>query len=591
MLTIWKKIFSLFSGDEKPRFYLLLSSSTLLSLFDVVGFASVMPFIAVAVNPDIIESNSYINYLYTLLEFESSNSFLVFLGLSSFFLLLFIKIVFIFDARYSLNFWYKKEYQVSVQLLRYYIGKKYEFFLTRSSPELQKNILSEAERAVNNVLMAGVDLFASAVSTLFLLIILVFVDPYVALLTLIFFGTTYGIIFLFVHKKIKLLGKSYVAHETEMYKRLGEAFDGIKDIKINQKESFYTHRYDKPKSKIADNATRFDLLSLIPEQILETVSFGAIIFATIYFTVFSEDMGYALSLVALYAFAAYRILPYLKTIFDGLESMQYNMAAVNEIINDFSFSSEPPSDKNKLPFSISFNTSFKFENISYQYPNSNCPVVSKLNFTIPTNSLTCLFGPSGVGKTTTIDLMMGLLQPHEGNIFIDDTALTSKNCRDWQTQIGHVSHLMFMTEDTITQNIAFGVDKDNISHERLKLSAKLACIDEFILNELPNGYDTMIGEEGIHLSAGQKQRICIARALYKNSPVIVFDEATNALDKKAESNIMDNLLQLKSNKTIVLITHKLSIAQLCDSIILLSKDAPAYQGTYQELHQQHPELI
>lgn len=584
MLRHWRKLLSIFTRHERLQIYALLASTTFLGLIEVAGIASIMPFIAVIVDASIIDRNPYLHALYQSLGFADHRRFQLFLGAVSFVLLIVSNVFTAFDAWFTFRFCYLRSHLLCTRLLSKYLAQPYHVFLQRSSAELQKIILTEVDRVVIGTLMAGIGLFSDVVSAIFILAVLFLIDPWVTLSTLAGLTLSYALIFLFVQRRVSLLGEEMVGLGTEIVQRTREALEAVKEIKVLDRGADFVRRFSGPRYRSAVNSIRHKTLDIVPHQALESVAFGIIILVTLYFLVRTNASSEALAVIALYAFAAYRLIPTLKEIVDSVDTIRYNAAALEVVCSDFT--PDLPQQAGigaARAVPIVLTHELALEGVTFTYPGARTPAVESLDMKIEAGSLTCLMGPTGAGKSTVIDLVLGLLEPDCGRILIDGVPLTDARVRSWQAAIGYVPQSIYLTDDTIARNIALGLPDEAIDRERLHTAARCADIHDFIVNELSEGYDTIVGERGLRLSGGQRQRIGIARALYLQPQVLVLDEATNALDLETEGRVLTRLLELQPRRTIIFVSHRASVARRADRILVLTRGRLAARGSYDEL--------
>ena len=295
----------------------------------------------------------------------------------------------------------------------------------------------------------------------------------------------------------------------------------------------------------------------------------------------SGNFGTALPILSLYVFAGYRLMPALQQIYSSFTQLAFIGPSIEKLYEDIK--SLKPFNRNQDQSALSFNKSITLKNVHYNYPNASRTALKDINLIIPIKSTVGLVGATGSGKTTTVDIILGLLEAKKGTLEIDGKIITQQNKRSWQKAIGYVPQHIYLTDDTISANIAFGVEIEDINQEAVEKASKIANLHEFIIDELPKKYQTTIGERGVRLSGGQRQRIGIARALYHNPQVLILDEATSALDNQTEKAVMDAINNLSKNITIILIAHRLSTVKSCDKIFLLEKGELKNKGTFEEL--------
>ena len=583
MLRRLRKIFFLLSLDDQKGLYGLVAAIVIMSLFDMIGVASIFPFLDVISKPEVIETNRKLQWVYNTLGFTSKNSFLIALGTASFLVLVVSNILRAATTKSLIQFTWMKHQSISKRLLSQYLYEPYAFFLNRNSSELTTYLMSEVARVVSGTLIPFMQLFARFLLILFILGLLFLVDPLVVFLVLGVMGGGYAMIYVFFRKRLSRTGEELQKYSKIMYKTLNESFGGIKDIKLLGKEHVFIEQYADPARKIISCYCSQFLIAQLPRYAFEATAFGGILVITLYIVVVKNDSQQVIPLVGLYALAAYRLMPALQQIFQDITSMRFSRSALDTIYNDFISCSYKDRKSIEPVRALPCSKSIELRNITFQYPKAHDPVIKDLNLLIKTNTTIGLVGGTGAGKTTIIDILLGLLRPQRGEILVDNLKVDQENLRMWQKNLGYVPQHIYLCDDTITRNIAFGVPDTEIDLPALKRAAQLANIHDFIEKGLPQGYETEVGERGVRLSGGQRQRIGIARALYCNPSVFVFDEATSALDGITEDAILEAIHSLAHKKTMIIIAHRLSTVMECDIIYLLDQGRIVDQGTYQEL--------
>jgi ABC-type bacteriocin/lantibiotic exporter with double-glycine peptidase domain len=428
-------------------------------------------------------------------------------------------------------------------------------------------------------------LASSLVVSLFIVILLIITNPVLALFTSVTFVLVYLIVFSFVKRFLSKKGKERFTQNQLKYKYINEAFGGIKDIKVLGKENVFLELFSAASKKLAMADAMSDVVNEIPKYLLETIAFSGILSIIIFMITSGMKVEDFLPILTIYAFGAYRLLPSLQKIFRAIASIKFNFQVVLNLHKDFTVL--PDGDvlissdiMDKLPF----NENIDLRNIVFRYPNANKNVINNQNISIKANSSIAFVGSTGCGKTTLVDIILGLLEPQSGKIFIDGVEICESNRRAWQKNLGYVPQSIYLLDDSIRHNIAFGVELKKIDDDAVIEAAKLANIHDFIMSELENGYDTLVGERGVRLSGGQRQRIGIARAVYHNPSVLILDEATSALDGLTENTIMDAITNIRYKKTIIMIAHRLTTVKQCDTIYFMEKGTIVGSGSYEELY-------
>ena len=443
------------------------------------------------------------------------------------------------------------------------------------------DILSEVSNVVSGGVMPMMDLITKAIAALFLVILLLFIDPKLSIIVAAVLGASYGLVYGLSRKFLNHIGKERLIANHDRYSAVSEAFGAVKEVKVGGLESVYLKRFSRPAKIFAHNQATARVVEQIPRFALEAIAFGGLLIVILYLMSGTGTFANSLPILSVYAFAGYRLLPALQQIYAALTQLRFVSPSLNALHNDL-VNLKPIKNYTTIK-KIEFKNSINLENIFYSYPNSEKLALENLSLKIPIKSTIGLVGETGSGKTTTVDLILGLLEAQKGKLRVDSEIIDNENLRSWQNCIGYVPQQIFLVDNTIESNIAFGVDQANIDQKALVEAAKISNIHNFIKDELPLGYKTFVGEKGIRLSGGQRQRIGIARALYHRPKVLIFDEATSALDNITEKIIMESVYNLKNKVTIILIAHRLSTINLCQKIFLIEKGKIRSEGNYQEL--------
>jgi ABC-type multidrug transport system fused ATPase/permease subunit len=577
-------IFSLFEKHEKKQFIVILFALLIMGFVELVGVGSISPFISVVSNPEVIHTNKYLEMAYNYFQCTSENQFIVILGigvivvltLSNVCLSLINFIIYFFSA--------KREHALSMRLLEKYLRQPYFFFLNVNSAELSRNILGDISSFINNVFIKFLNLISAVILSLAIIILLIIINPLLALLISLILSLSYIVIFAIVRNYLAKKGIERSIHNTLRYKYINEIFGGIKDIKILGKEKIFMNFFFLPSKKYTMNNAISEVINDLPKYILETIAFGGIIGVIIYMIISGSKIDEFLPTLTIYAFGAYRLLPTLQKIFRAIASIKYHIPIIDNLYKDF----------NQLPdgniltddeiSKMAFTKTISLKNIIFSYPNTHKDIINNQGITIEANTSIALVGSTGCGKTTFADILLGLLSPQNGQIYVDDREINDSNRKNWQKNLGYVPQSIYLTDDTIRNNIAFGVSPEKINENAIIQAAKLANIHDFVVNELETAYDTIIGERGIRLSGGQRQRIGIARAIYHDPSVLILDEATSALDSLTENAIMDAIKNIRHKKTIIMIAHRITTVKHCDVIYMMDKGKFVDHGTYEELY-------
>ena len=589
MKTI-KKILFLLSSSERKSAYLILFFTFITALVDMMGVASILPFVAILSNPGLIETNIILNLTFnqlTIFGVKTEEEFLFALGIIVFLLLILSLIVKALTTYLQERFVQLSEYNIGKRLIEIYLRQPYSWFLNRNSADLGKNILSEVMQVINNGIRPLIELIAKSLIAIALITLLFIVDPILAMIVGSSLGSAYLLIFYFVRNYLDKSGSLRLKNNQLRFTAVNEAFSATKEIKLGGLEKIFINIFSNSALIVAKSQAVALVVSQLPKYILEAIAFGGILLIILYIMTQTGNFNSALPIISLYAFAGYRLLPALQQIYVSFTQLIFVGPSLSKLFNDMT---------NKNILVENQDEGFLFpknqivlKNICYDYPESKRTTIKNINIEILAKSIVGFVGPTGSGKTTLVDIILGLLDPKKGSLEIDGKIITKQNVRSWQKSIGYVPQNIYLSDDTIAANIAFGVQRNEIDLDLIEKSSKIANLHNFIINELPKKYDTIIGERGVRLSGGQRQRIGIARALYNKPKVLVLDEATSSLDNQTEESVIKQVLSLNQNMTIIIIAHRLNTVKNCDIIFRLENGQIIDQGSYNKVIVNHGE--
>lgn len=587
MFTVFRKLHALLNPQERRRATWLLLLILGAALVEVVGVASVMPFVAVLSNPQVVESNAYLGILYEWFGFKERRSFMIVLGAT-------VLIVFVASlalkalSTYAiLRFSNMRSHAFSYRLLSGYMARPYVFFLGRNTADLSKTLFSEVNEVINGVVLPALKLLSGCIVAALVISLLFMVEPLLTLVVGAVLGGSFFGVYLLSRKTLKRFGKQRVAANTQRYVLANEALNGNKELRLLGREHSYLKRFEKASETFARNQAASKAMGDIPQFAIQAIAFGGILILVLYLMGRYGGLQEAMPVIALYAFAGYRLMPAFQEIFKNSTQLRFYHAALDSLHKDLTDAALVSSTVAPRPEESAqadrLQGDIELLNITFRYPGVEQTVINGLSLKIKAGSSVAFVGSTGAGKSTLVDLILGLLTPHSGEIRVAGRQLEASNLRSWQRNIGYVPQSIYLADSTVAENIAFGIPSDQIDYAAVERAARAAHIHEFIRDQLPEGYRTSIGERGIRLSGGQRQRIGIARALYRDPYVVVFDEATSALDNATEAAVMEAINELAGRKTVILIAHRLSTVKRCDAIFVLSRGRLDGVGTYDEL--------
>ena len=579
-----KKISSLLNPLEKRRAFLLFLMILVMALLDMIGVASILPFMTVLVNPEIIETNMFLSKLYDfsrLFGVKNNQHFLFALGILVFLILIFSLFFKALVTYAQVRFVEMRQYTVGKRLVEGYLKQPYSWFLNRHSADIGKTILSEVGQVVTGGINPLIDLIAKSMILIALVTLLVFTDPKLALIISVTLGGSYWLIFSIVRIFLNRIGKERLKSNELRFLAISQAFGAAKEVKVGGLEQIFVKRFSDPAKSYALTSAYAQIIRQIPRFILEAIAFGGILLVILYLMTKTGSFGNALPILSLYVFAGYRLMPALQSAYSSFTQLTFIGPAIDKLYEDIKNLNyqKTAEDKSKLIL----NKKISLKNIYYNYPNTSKSVLENISINISAKSKVGFIGATGSGKTTTVDIILGLLEAQKGTLEVDNQIVTNQNIRAWQSIIGYVPQQIYLADDTVAANIAFGVESQNINQDYVEKASKIANLHDFVINELPQKYLTTIGESGIRLSGGQRQRIGIARALYHKPQILILDEATSALDNQTEQIVMESIKKLGKDITIILVAHRLNTVKNCDIIFKFEKGKLINQGKFEEI--------
>ncbi len=588
MLTTVRQIIGLLSPRERRRFAILVGMILMMGLLEAAGIASIFPFLIVLSDPTAIETNEYLAKAYALSGLQDPHDFLIALGGAVFFVVV-VGLAFKTLTMYAvMRFGHMRNYTLGLNRFKSYLGRPYHWFLSHHSAHLAKNILAEVDEVVRGAIIPIAYILSYGVILVCITAVIVIADPIVALSAAGVVGGCYLVISMLTRNMLLGLGRDRELANQQRFHVLHECFGGIKYVKLRHLERAFTGRFNTSAIRLASYRAKGEILSETPKFIVEGLLIGGIMMVILVkLTTTGGNFAESMPVIGLFAFAGVRLFPAAQRVYRGVAQLRFGHHALQSLIRDLE--DAPPGTVtadfagNTDAEPLRMRESVKFERVCFSYPSSNLRVLEDLSFEIKAHTTVAFVGKTGSGKTTIIDLILGMLEPKSGKIVVDGVTIDREILERWQSSLGYVPQDIFLSDDTIRGNIAFGVRADKIDHEAVERSARMAELHDFVANHLEDGYDTQVGERGVRLSGGQCQRIGIARALYHNPDILVLDEATSALDGETERAVMDAVHNLSKAKTIILVAHRLSTVRQADKIFLLDQGVVSASGTYEEL--------
>ena len=588
-----KNILQLFNFKEKLHFFGLLLLILFTSLLEMIGVGIIYPYINVIANNELIETNYYLKIIYYNLGFSSTNSFIIFLSISLIFVLIIKNIILYFSQYIHQTFILMKRVKFINLMLQGYLKSPYEYHINNNSVMLWRN-LNQVDGVFTGILQPILSLLAEATVVTFILLMMMLTEFELTIISLITILFPTIIMQRYYSSKLKKIGKESFELTGTSSKILFEAFGAIKDIFIIGIQAIFTNRYIKESIQLGLLRRDMVLIGMTPRLFLEPIIMSSLIIVILAILIFQEkSIQDVLPIIALFATAAFRILNSINKIINNLQQLDFNQVINQEIVTEINRFKENPKvysldyskNKNLNIKSKSLKDMLELKNIYYSYPNSNSIIINDISLKIEKGAFIGIVGESGAGKSTLADIILGLLKPKSGQIILDGKK-ADPSIEPFCGLIGYIPQRIFLSDDSIKNNIAFGVPEELINNKKIKKAVSIAQL-ESVINEQTNGLETIIGEKGVRLSGGQIQRIGIARALYYDPEIIIMDEATSSLDGKTEINFNKAIDSLQNKKTLIIIAHRMSTVKNCNIIYYIEKGRIIDSGTFDELYEKN----
>jgi ABC-type multidrug transport system fused ATPase/permease subunit len=563
--SFFKKVAVLLSSSQKKKLAGLVVLLFIGILFEMAGLGVLIPAVTVMLKPDIGKSYPFLQPYLNVIG-NPSQLTLILVGMLSLVLLYILKSTFlIFLSWKQTKFNNELSAEIAKKLFLGYLQQPYSFHLERNSAKLLSNIQSEVSllQSAGQSLMVLITELSLFISVLFILIL---VEPIGAISVTFFLGLFAFLFYYFTKGKLNNWGNLRLIFAVEYTKHLYQGLGGVKDVKLLGRENYFLREMGINLDKITKTTIKQTTLQQVPRYYLEVLAVSGLAALVTITVIQSKPIDQLIPVIGLFVAAAFRMIPSVNRIMGSIQTIQFAKPAVNVLYDEIELFKEKIKPNNKSS-NVKFEEAISIENLTMRYQNSNSDAIKSISLSISKGETIGFIGPSGSGKSTLVDIILGLLTPSSGKVLVDNLDIKN-NLRSWQNILGYVPQSIYLTDDTLRNNIAFGIANDEICEKSVLNSIKAAQLEELI-ETLPNGINTLVGERGVRLSGGQRQRIGIARALYNNPSVLILDEATSALDNKTESEVMKAIFSLKRSKTIIIVAHRLSTVENCDRIYRL----------------------
>jgi len=590
MIKAFRDIFSLLELKDKTSLFRLQLLVFLMTILELLTIISIAPFVNLIIDSSAVDNIFIIKEIYLFFNFSNRYDFIFALGVCILMLLLIASCISIFTIWRISNFSSNFGISLGNRLFKYYLSRDWIFHTRSNSSELIKKTSAEVNRLTLNVINPIFQLFSKIIFISAVVIVILVYEPIIGITGIGFLAIVYFLMFKYVRAHLDKNGQTITTENSNRFAFMSESFGSIKEIKILNKQNFFTRKFSDSGFRLAKSIAMNHSLAFVPRYLMEFLTFGGVIFVilvTIFFDSIQSET--VLPMMAFFGLAGIKILPAAQQIYQNLALIRGNLASFYTLKEDL-FESQKITNievkDSKKKFPVKRDITLKC--ISFEYENSK--VLKDLSITINAKSIVGIVGTSGAGKTTLLNILLGLIRPTKGSLLVDGKEIKSKeDISSWQKSIGFVSQDIFLLNGSILENIAFGEDEKEVDHNKIEMVIKASNLENFI-QSLDEGIYTEVGERGVQISGGQKQRIAIARALYTDSDVLIFDEATSALDNNTEQQIIKSIKSQSFKQTIIMVAHRVSSIKQSDIVIFLKNGQIKNKGSYDDLFKSDPEF-
>ena len=557
------------------------------ALLELTGVAGVLPVALTVAEPESLEQEGVLRSLFLLSGFEEVRHFALLM------LVIFVLLIVAMNVCSAATLWatnwlsLRMQHELSCRLLKQYLTRPYAWYLDRNTSALSKDVLHEVDQVTGILFLGGLTVLTKSLAAGVILLGLVVLEPYVAIGTMILVGLIYQRIFKSCRTLLNQIGTKRVEAQALRFKGVSEALASVKEARAFRSRSQLHAQFREHSSTYSDVRVQYALVGEVPRYLTEMLAILGILAVLLYLT--TSQAATAIPLMGVYIMAVWRVVPAVQSVYRNAVNFQFYLPALDALYEELVLESPSGWGLEVAP-PVPFEREVKLEQVVFSYPRSEEPALQGIDLTLPKNTSVALVGRTGEGKTTLADVVAGFLEPDSGRIWVDDLELTDENRGSWRDYVGCVPQEIYIADDTVARNIALGVLPEEIDLEHVKRVACIANVDEFVEAELPQGYDSVLGERGVSLSGGQRQRLGIARALYHRPRFLILDEATNSLDSLTERAVLDAIQELSEGTTFLVIAHRLSTVRACDQVCFIKAGRIEARGSFEELEEKVPEL-
>ncbi len=582
MLQTIKKILYLLPAGDRFKIFIIFLMMLLGAFLEIIGIGIIPVFVSIVASPDTILKIEWLKPVWDIFNIESGGDLLVY-GAICLIAVFFAKNAYIVFYQYTQSrFIWGRFAVIGGELFKRYMYAPYEFHLMRNSSELLRNVTREAQYVAQNVLLSFLKLAMDVILIAGICAMLLLIEPVITLIVIVLLGGGAALFLRLIRKKLSKYGLTAQQDRGHMITSVNEGLGGIKDARVLNREQWFFKRFFYHIRRYSKSQVFRQVSSSANKPVIETIAVSGMLLIMLILYWQGRGLDSVIPLMALFGVATLRLMPAIREMTAQVANLRYYIYSVDPIYDDtIKLSSEKVVNREKNTEILKFEKEIRFEGVKYSYPGSDIQAVNEISLAIPRDYSVGIVGTSGAGKTTLVDLLLGLLIPQNGIITVDDTDIHT-NISGWQRNIGYIPQFIFLADDTIRRNISFGLSDEEVEDNKLRNAIEAAQLSELV-NSLPRGVETIIGERGTRLSGGQRQRIGIARALYHKPQLLIMDEATSALDSVTEKYVVEAIERLKGERTIIMIAHRLTTVEKCDMLYLMHHGSIVDSGSYEVL--------
>ncbi|MDN3522066.1 ABC transporter ATP-binding protein [Halomonas ramblicola] len=586
MFNDLRALYSLLTPGQRARLLRLQGLIVVMALAEIAAVLSIGPFMAVVGDMGQLQGEGWLATAYQMSGASNPRTFLSLMGIGVLLVLILAAVVSTLTTWRLSLFSYSVGAELSCRLYRHYLYQPWLFHCRENSSRLINKASQEVQRVTQKIISPAMHVNARLVLVILMSVAIFTYNPVVAGVGLLIFFVSYMLLYKTVRRFLITHGRRISRTQAQRLKLMSEGFGGIKDVLLMHRQEAFARQFDKASRKWARGQGVTQGLGEAPRYAIELVAFGSVILLVLYLlNLHQGNLGSILPALSIYALAGFKMLPAFQKIYSGISSIRGNLAALEEVREDLVASRVERPDKSlaEIDSPLLPAREIRLQDVVFRYPDKAEPALDGLSLCLPARSMVGMVGASGGGKSTAVDLLMGLMMPESGSVTVDGVPIGEDNLAHWQTCISYVPQHIYLTSASIRENVAFGIEPAEIDDARVWEALRAAQMETLVMKGLPDGFDTRVGERGVQLSGGQRQRIGIARALYHAAPILVLDEATSALDGTTERKVMEAIQAFSGTRTIIMIAHRLSTVRHCDCIYLVEKGCVIGQGTYDQL--------